>query len=164
MRHERKFDSIIMDEADKRRMLSDAIDFFQSESWYAKRGIPWRRGYMLAGSPGSGKSSTISALASELDLPVYTIPLSSQEMSDQGFADAMRSVPARNIVILEDIDVATAHAKRQLEATASSKTSTLSFFDEAPVAAPGHSAAPTSGLSLSGELPGKSISRRAAAR
>ncbi len=28
-------------------LLDDAKDFLQSEEWYAERGIPFRRGYLL---------------------------------------------------------------------------------------------------------------------
>ena len=41
----------------KERLLEDARDFLESETWYSERGIPFRRGYLLHGSPGSGKTS-----------------------------------------------------------------------------------------------------------
>jgi DNA replication protein DnaC len=67
--------------------LDDVREFLRSEKWYADRGIPYRfvlvvlygvlqvsnmkyrrRGYMLYGTPGSGKTSFITALAGELKL------------------------------------------------------------------------------------------------
>jgi chaperone BCS1 len=61
------------------RLLTDIRDFFAHEEYYLERGIPWRRGYLLHGVPGSGKTSTILAIASELQLDVYLIPLSNGE-------------------------------------------------------------------------------------
>ena len=49
-----------------------------SEDWYAERGIPYRRGYLLYGVPGSGKSSLVAALAGELDLNIYALSLSAK--------------------------------------------------------------------------------------
>lgn len=33
-------------------LLADAKEFLESEAWYARRGIPYRRGYLLYGPPG----------------------------------------------------------------------------------------------------------------
>ena len=57
-RHKRPLTSIIMDEKERTELLHDAREFLSAESWYTKRGIPWKRGYLLHGSPGTGKSST----------------------------------------------------------------------------------------------------------
>lgn len=34
-------------------LLADCIEFLNSEAWYAHHGIPYRRGYLLYGSPGA---------------------------------------------------------------------------------------------------------------
>ena len=39
--------SIVLDPGIKDLLLDDAKDFLQSEEWYAERGIPFRRGYLL---------------------------------------------------------------------------------------------------------------------
>lgn len=57
-RHKRPLSSIIMDKDKRAELLRDAKEFLSSESWYTKRGIPWKRGFLLHGSPGTGKSST----------------------------------------------------------------------------------------------------------
>lgn len=56
-RPKRHIASVVLDANTKERILADAKDFLASENWYAKRGIPWRRGYLLYGTPGSGKTS-----------------------------------------------------------------------------------------------------------
>ena len=87
-------------------LLSDTKDFLKSEKWYADRGIPFRRGYLLHGVPGSGKSSLIHAIAGELMLDIYTLSLSSSWISDSTLTALMGRVPARCIVLLEDLDAA----------------------------------------------------------
>uniref|UniRef100_A0A915N5I3 BCS1 N-terminal domain-containing protein n=1 Tax=Meloidogyne javanica TaxID=6303 RepID=A0A915N5I3_MELJA len=62
-RNKRPIDSVILDIGVKERLLDDISNFFTSQQWYINRGIPYRRGYLLHGPPGTGKSSFISALA-----------------------------------------------------------------------------------------------------
>jgi chaperone BCS1 len=87
-------------------LVSDAKDFLKSEKWYADRGIPFRRGYLLYGVPGSGKSSLIHALAGELMLDIYVVSLSSSWINDSTLTTLMGRVPSRCIVLLEDLDAA----------------------------------------------------------
>lgn len=46
-RPKRPIRSIILDEGVKDMLLEDARDFLGSKKWYAERGIPFRRGYLL---------------------------------------------------------------------------------------------------------------------
>jgi chaperone BCS1 len=90
----------------KDMLLTDCRDFLCSEDWYAERGIPFRRGYLLYGVPGSGKTSLIHSLAGELGLDIYVVSLSSKGMSDNTLTTLMGHVPSRCILLLEDLDAA----------------------------------------------------------
>ena len=35
-------------------IVADARAFLQSQAWYEKKGIPYRRGYLIYGPPGTG--------------------------------------------------------------------------------------------------------------
>lgn len=48
-RHKRPMSSIVLDPGVKEMLLDDTRDFLRSEKWYADRGIPFRRGYLLHG-------------------------------------------------------------------------------------------------------------------
>jgi len=88
-------------------LLEDAREFLASEKWYAQRGIPYRRGYLLHGVPGGGKSSLVMAVAHELQLPIYMLQLSSKEMGDDTLNKllqfGMHDPPS--ILLLEDVDL-----------------------------------------------------------
>ncbi|KAJ3876011.1 P-loop containing nucleoside triphosphate hydrolase protein [Lentinula edodes] len=105
-RHKRPMSSIVLNPGYKEMLLSDTKDFLNSEKWYADRGIPFRRGYLLHGVPGSGKSSLIHAIAGELMLDIYALSLSAAWINDATLTTLMGRVPARCIVLLEDLDAA----------------------------------------------------------
>lgn len=105
-RHKRPLSSIVLNPGVKEMLVADAKDFLKSEKWYADRGIPFRRGYLLYGVPGSGKSSLIHALAGELMLDIYVVSLSSSWINDSTLTTLMGRVPSRCIVLLEDLDAA----------------------------------------------------------
>ncbi|KAF9267807.1 P-loop containing nucleoside triphosphate hydrolase protein [Marasmius fiardii PR-910] len=102
----RSLSSIILPEGVIESILKDAQEFLKMEDWYVARGIPHRRGYLLHGPPGSGKSSTIYALAGELNLEIYSLSLASGFIDDAFLQRAANSIPKRSIFLIEDIDCA----------------------------------------------------------
>ena len=62
-RNRRPLNSVILDTGIGEHILTDVLEFINNSKWYMDRGIPYRRGYLLHGPPGCGKSSFITALA-----------------------------------------------------------------------------------------------------
>ncbi|KAI8824485.1 BCS1 N terminal-domain-containing protein [Fimicolochytrium jonesii] len=127
----RPLSTIVLDEGVKEGVVRDVREFLGSEKWYADRGIPYRRGYMFYGSPGTGKTSFVtgegrlvgfslrldmqgdidfelfsSALAGELKLNIYVISLANRGLTDETLTELMVDTPPRCILLLEDIDAA----------------------------------------------------------
>ena len=53
----RSLNSIFLQQGVMQSILDDAREFLDSEEWYTLAGIPYRRGYLLHGPPGTGKSA-----------------------------------------------------------------------------------------------------------
>ncbi|KAJ3509731.1 hypothetical protein NLJ89_g5069 [Agrocybe chaxingu] len=102
----RPLSSIILQEGVVSSIVDDAREFLESEDWYLRAGIPHRRGYLLHGPPGTGKSSTIYALAGELGLEIFSLSLASNFVDDAFLARAVAAVPKHAIFLIEDIDCA----------------------------------------------------------
>lgn len=105
--HPRALESLALSEAMKEEIMSDLKWFFSHgvADCFKRRGIAHRRGYLFHGEPGTGKTSLCRAIATELELPIYTISLPT--VDDYGLQELFRTLPAeRCLVLLEDIDTA----------------------------------------------------------
>ncbi|KAJ7083920.1 P-loop containing nucleoside triphosphate hydrolase protein [Mycena crocata] len=105
-KNRRAFSTLILPGGIKELLLADAREFLASEEWYTFAGVPHRRGYLLYGEPGTGKSSTIHALAGELGLEIYFISLAAPGIDDYTLGRLIRDTPSRCILLIEDIDCA----------------------------------------------------------
>ena len=87
--------------------IHDKIKQFLSDDTkklYSDLGIPYKQNILFHGYPGTGKSSLIFSLASELNMNVALLHFVAS-MNDLDFMRAMRRIPDNTILVLEDIDV-----------------------------------------------------------
>lgn len=83
--------------------VNDAEQWYNSRLWYEKHNIRWKRGWLLYGKPGCGKTRFIEAIAQKIRLPVMVFDLAS--MTNEDFRreiDAFINVP--RILLFEDFD------------------------------------------------------------
>ncbi|CAH1117802.1 unnamed protein product [Phaedon cochleariae] len=105
-RRKRPISSVILDTGISDKIMDDCQEFISTPSWYIDRGIPYRRGYLLYGPPGCGKSSYITALAGELGFSICVLNLSERSLSDDRLNHLLSVAPQQSIILLEDIDAA----------------------------------------------------------
>lgn len=107
-RPSRPMSTVILDQAQKNMIIQDMNEYLHPNSpkWYATRGIPYRRGYLFHGPPGTGKTSLSFALAGIFGLEIYAISLQEPTMTEGDLMQLFNSLPKRCIVLLEDVDAA----------------------------------------------------------
>lgn len=96
-------------------VLADLRLFLDSEDEYLRLGLPWHRGYLFYGPPGTGKTSLARALASELGMDLYHMPLGDLA-KDVVLNELAGGVSQRSALLLEDVDVATSASHERADA------------------------------------------------
>lgn len=125
----RAIDTVLVDDDRIARVLDDMRWFYQASDWYAARGVPWRRGYLFHGPPGTGKSSLIRALASELSVDIATLDVGGAGLTDDGLREAMMCAPARALIAVEDVDAMFTRRERGEKRTGVSFSGLLNAID-----------------------------------
>jgi SpoVK/Ycf46/Vps4 family AAA+-type ATPase len=100
------WDDLVIDANVTSLLKTDFETFWQRKPWFTEHNLPFRRGYLLHGPPGNGKSSAIRAMVTSRRLNAYTLRFFDPNV-DNGdleslFERAYRDRPA--MVLLEDID------------------------------------------------------------
>lgn len=90
---------------EQEKVLSDLKSWKDSKKWFTERGIVWRRGLLLHGLPGTGKTSFARKVATELSIPILRFNLLS--FNNKDFQQCFKSNVSQYtpcIVLFEDFD------------------------------------------------------------
>ncbi|KAJ2989823.1 hypothetical protein NUW58_g3270 [Xylaria curta] len=101
----RRVDTVHFDDGLKQALLTDMRKYLDpsTKRLYQSRSMPYRRGYLFFGPPGTGKSSLSTALAGEFGLDLYEVKIPCVA-SDQDLEQMFQEIPPQCIVLLEDVD------------------------------------------------------------
>ncbi len=101
------WDDIYLPADQKQEIRMQVKTFLESESLYRRLNIPYRRGFLLFGPPGNGKTMLIKILAASYpQLKPVMVPLT-KTVGERELGAAIREAErlAPSLLILEDIDV-----------------------------------------------------------
>jgi ATP-dependent 26S proteasome regulatory subunit len=101
MKTNKTFDSIILNLEES--IKDDIYNFLNRRKWYDEMGVSYKRGYLLHGNPGTGKTSVILAIANLAKYDIYQMDLSKFN-SINDLDEAFEKLPSDCCVVLEDID------------------------------------------------------------
>ncbi|CAN8100134.1 unnamed protein product [Discula destructiva] len=107
------WDDVILNPDTKSKLIEDIQGFFENRELYKSFGVPWKRGIILHGLPGNGKTISIRALINALSKrqpePIFSLYVKSLDHCNGPkysiqmiFAMARQMAPC--VLIFEDLD------------------------------------------------------------
>lgn len=103
-RHPRPPESVVLPAGVMESLIADCQRFLEDRTWYLQRGVPYRRGFLLHGPPGTGKSSAVVAIASALKMDIAVLNLGDSSLGDNDVSELLSELPVNALLLVEDID------------------------------------------------------------
>ncbi len=97
---------VLLDQDLNATLREDYETFWESEAWFVEQGLPYRRGFLLYGPPGNGKTTVARIMACHPQVTSFSIDFSCEGMPNTALSDMFQAAEdkAPSLVILEDLD------------------------------------------------------------
>lgn len=98
----KKLNQLFIDGKDE--LIHDINNFLAKRDFYYDHAIRFKRGYLLYGPGGTGKTALVFAIADYLNMPVYYLNPKGFS-NDKSFENFISEVRDKSIILIEDVDI-----------------------------------------------------------
>lgn len=100
----KNFENLFLSKENTMRIRDGLKNFDNSKVVYQKFGLPYKKGYLFYGQPGTGKTATALAIAREMDRPIYKLKFS--DIKDEtGLTSLVKLLHPGSLLLVEDIKI-----------------------------------------------------------
>lgn len=100
------WDAVMLEPSLNDFVRTDYESFWTSESWFRDRRLPYRRGYLLYGPPGNGKSTVARTMACHPLATAFSIDFGEEHLPNSSLTELFQTAAdgAPAVIIFEDLD------------------------------------------------------------
>ena len=124
----KEFDTLYLRRHDKEKLMNAVTQFRDKKDILSSLGLQNKLNILLYGCAGTGKTSTIQAIATYLKRDIYYVDLKHAKTNEDLqmiFEYVNKTVPSSGLIILEDIDCMTEVVKRRKKSQELSTTDVM---------------------------------------
>jgi hypothetical protein len=101
-----RWESVLLEPDLNELLRQDYETFWQSEAWFAGQGLPYRRGFLLYGPPGNGKTTVARIMACHPLVTPFSIDFCCEGLPNTALTEMFQAAEdkAPALIILEDLD------------------------------------------------------------
>lgn len=112
------WDDIILEPAVKKSIMESISFWYSNEDWYRERKFPYKRGVLIYGYPGNGKTFLSKIIISQYDLNIVQFNFGNTSLQNQDLVRAFKTARenAPSLFLLEDVDRVFSKHEKQVSA------------------------------------------------